>query len=72
MDMEALEKMFSMHISECDKRDERNAKTFERLESVSRGIWNTIDSLKRWVYMGLGIALSLPTLIEILHFLKGK
>ena len=70
--MESLQQIIGMHIKECDARDARNASSFTEIKQMSKGIWDTIDGLKRWVYMGLGIAITLPTLIELLHFLREK
>ena len=46
MDMDSLKQMFDMHIKECDNRDERNVKTFEKMENLVKGVWDAQDKMQ--------------------------
>lgn len=45
MDFEALKQMFEMHIKECDGRDLRNAKSFDEIKGMFKGIWDAQDKM---------------------------
>lgn len=46
VDFDSLKQLFDMHIKECDARDVRNAKSFESMTSMVKGIWDTMDNNK--------------------------
>lgn len=66
MDMDSLKQMFEMHIKECDKRDERNIKTNDRIETLFKGIWDAHDEMKQTVTnLQMRIAMGIGALIVI-------
>lgn len=40
----------------------------ERLSGIPR-LFEAMDGLKKWVYIGMGICMTIPTLIEVMHMI---